>query len=221
MDIFGDNELVDITINTDDGASSVRLESRKARKYAHLHLHLEDLKFAMTCLGKFREIDDAFVKAALWRCAVLHYAKCYGVDSRGQLDKNDVLKDLPTNAKEFHEQIIHLRNKHIVHDENPFTYCLTGAMINPADGERKVNTIFTLLHSLPDEELTDQGVPKLAHLVSAVAKFLEQKLEILKLSIESDLEKKSHEELMGYKPLTVMRQSLDHIGSNKYEHIGK
>ena len=56
-------------------ARAIKLTGKRATKFAHLALHLHDLKFAGECLFQLRsetQFPD-IAREALWRSAVVHY----------------------------------------------------------------------------------------------------------------------------------------------------
>lgn len=112
----------------------VELNGAKAETYGHLALHHRDLEFAKKCLIKFMKFpttdENEFFREALWKCAVVTFAKCFGRnESRSRLEWNVIY--IQRQDREDYAFIDALRDKHIVHDSNPFSDYRVVAAINP------------------------------------------------------------------------------------------
>lgn len=126
-----------------DAAKLIQLEGPKARRLADLALHRSDLDFARECLTAINGIspDNEIARQALWRSAIVQYAKCFGSSkSRFQLQAAAIYKGDPMGLQIF-EYFSHMRDKHVAHDENAYAQCTPGAVINKPDKPHKVEKI--------------------------------------------------------------------------------
>lgn len=104
-----------------DAVKVLKLAGPLARRLSDLTLHRHDLEFADRCLEEINKApaEPPTVREALWRCAVVHYAKCFGHSAaRFQLSREKVYKGEPPESKLVFDYFRDLRNKHVVHDEN-------------------------------------------------------------------------------------------------------
>lgn len=89
------------------------------------------------------------IREALWRCAIVHYAKCFGSNAaRFQLSAQKILKEHPIGLI-AHNHFLALRNKHFVHDENSYSQSIPGAAINDGSKAFKIEKILTLNTDTP------------------------------------------------------------------------
>lgn len=110
-----------------DAIKLARVEGEKAYKLKDLALHRLDLHFAAQCLKSINEeAASDFMQDALWRCAIVHYVKCFGEGARKPLKAGAVYKDHPPEALDAQEHFWNLRNKHIAHDVSVFARCKSG-----------------------------------------------------------------------------------------------
>ncbi len=63
--------------------------------------------------------EEHLLQQALFRNAVLNYAKCFSQSGKGRitLDKNDIYKDMSA-LKDVHDQVMNLRNKFFAHSDD-------------------------------------------------------------------------------------------------------
>jgi hypothetical protein len=130
-----------------NAAMVICIDGPKARSIADLWLHNTDLEFADECLRLLIEMpkQPEALREALWRCAVVHFPKCFGGNkSRRNLRGKAVYKSRPDKAMEAFEFINALRNKHLVHDDNSLTECVPGAILNRVGATRKIARVVCL-----------------------------------------------------------------------------
>jgi len=126
-----------------DAAAVVALTGFKARRLAHLALHMRDLKFAASCLEAINSVPDDphTIRSALWTSAITHYVKCFGDGERFQLSANKIYRNDSKNALDAFNFFKTLRNKHVVHDENSFAQADPLAIISNDTKPYKVEKI--------------------------------------------------------------------------------
>jgi len=85
-----------------DAVRLVELNDPKARRISDLMLHQHDLEFADGCLEAINATppDSLLVREALWRSAIIHFAKCFGGSAaRFQLDRKKIYKNEPPDIR--------------------------------------------------------------------------------------------------------------------------
>lgn len=185
-----------------DAVKVLGLANPKARRLADFSLHRHDLEFALDCLEKIRNPDDEpnVTSRALWQSAIVNYIKCFGAStSRSSLDAKVVYKKHP-NAMEPHQFFDSLRNKNLVHDDNAYTQCLTGAVLNKAGMEFKIAKVVCL--SVIGETLCRENYDNLRLLTTNAVEWVTGKFDELADSITHDLESMSYDELFAMEPIT-------------------
>jgi hypothetical protein len=105
-----------------------KLSSEAARKFAALHLILDDMRFAEECLNEADCIGlpdgKNFRSRALIHSGVVAYARCFkgGVRALTLKPKELIVKGAPFDSH-IHHYMIALRDKHIAHSVNDFEEC--------------------------------------------------------------------------------------------------
>ena len=130
-----------------DAVKLIKVDGPKARRLGDLALHRSDLNFTLECLEAMEHLpeDQALIREALWRSAVIHYLKCFGdSQKRFQLDPTQVHKGCPPETHQAFEWFKSLRNKHIAHDENAYKQSAVGAAINAGNKSFKVEKIVSM-----------------------------------------------------------------------------
>ena len=96
-----------------DAVKLIKLDDPKARRISELLLHRHHLEFADRCLEAISKapVDSPTVREALWRCAIVHFAKCFGSSAaRFQLSREKIYKNEPPEAKHVFEYFQSLRD---------------------------------------------------------------------------------------------------------------
>jgi len=180
----------------------IRITGKLAERLADMHLHLEDLEFANACLDEINQApqDSRVVRQALWRSAIVHYAKCFGRSAaRKCLTVGPVYRGLD-KAPEAFNYFIDLRRKHVVHDENAYARAIPGAIVNPIGSARKIErvTCFALIAETLDQ--SHYGTLKL--LIQTAIEYVKRQIDELPDRILSDLEQLPHETLLAMEALS-------------------
>jgi hypothetical protein len=130
----------------------VEAAGRKAKRVADLTRHRLDLIFARDCLSlvQFPKETGNVSNEALWRSAIIHFAKCFGRSSgRGALSDNAIYKSKQPEARIAFTYFRDLRNKHLVHDDNPFVQSVVGAVLNPLELSPKIEAVLSIGLQVP------------------------------------------------------------------------
>lgn len=168
-----------------------------AKRVADFALHQADLRFAHDCLEEINRVPEEprTLRQALWRSAVVHFLKCYGDSgARSQLSEKKVLRGEPPEAMEVFQYFKSLRNKHVVHDENPYSQSLPGAILNNRDQPHKIEKIIAL--SVVAETLEQETYSNLRLLVEKSLAWVHKEFDRLCNTLTSDLEARSYDELL-------------------------
>ena len=178
-----------------DAKVLVQLSDRRAQRVAHLFLHLADLEFAAQCLDELpKQPADSIVQEALWGHAIVHYFKCFGSSkARSCLSEHKVLRGDAVGLEVFKE-FKSLRDKHLVHDENPLTQCIPAAALNDGTKAYKVEKIITI--SVISEIMTNDGWSNLRLLIEKAKDWVDAEYLRLCAAISADLENVPYEELI-------------------------
>lgn len=216
MDIFGDNQTVGVDISDMPNIEKmVSVKGKKAERLADLHLHLVDLNFAEKCLNNIEAIEDYDIKIALWKCAVIHYTKCFTSGQRSKLNADKILSEQPASAKSFHKAMISLRNKNIAHDENPFSQSFTAALILKKGMQSKIDRILNVSYN--QDPPLEGAVPALKLSIKVTKSWIDTESNELKEKIHEELEKLSHDQLLSNDPVKLYKVGLEEITKNKKE----
>lgn len=186
------------------------LRGPKARRLAHLALHLNDLLSAERCLTALAKGQVEPVRSALWFTAVVEYMKCFGKSQARFSLVSDVMyagNPLATDAFAFFKA---MRHKHYVHDENAFGQALPGAVINGPQCPHKIAKIVTL--AARGDIVSQENFTNLSLLVERAQEWVTCQYDELCDSITADLECLSHDELLALADVEYQKPVLDDVG---------
>jgi len=200
-----------------DASKVVQIKGQEAKRLASMSLHKEDLDFAESCLDAINlmEGDRVNIRQALWRSAVVNYFKCFDGSSKARtypLDKGKIFRSDPV-GREVHEYFKNLRNKHFVHDENPFSQCLPGAVLTRGDKPYKVEKIVCL--NVLSETLTQENFSNLKLLVGKSLEWVVAEFDRICDRITKELEKESYETLLEREGITFVVPSVSDATRNR------
>jgi len=193
----------------------VRLEGPKAKRLSDLALHRGDLAFAATCLAQINltQVDPPIARQALWRCAIIHYAKCFGdSESRFQLNADKVYARDPLAMLNF-RYFLDLRNKHFVHDENSYAQSIPGAVLNRGDKSYKIEKVVSL--SAIAETLEQINYSNLDALIQKALAWVTTDFDALCGIITSELEKESYAALLARPAISLTAPAVTDVGSKR------
>jgi hypothetical protein len=167
-----------------------------SRQLADVTLHRDDLRVSRDCVGLLRNADvsNPVIRESLWYSAIIHYCKCF--DHSGKIRAVVSISNyLPTGvAREGHQFFIHLRNKHLVHDENPYVQASTGAVIAPENKDNKVERV--ICTSITSITLSSENLAVLERLIDEALKWVESQFDQLCEQITQQLEGQQYETLL-------------------------
>jgi hypothetical protein len=132
-------------VDADQKVIFKRVDSHLVKQYQAIVLHEMDLQFCQSCLRELNSLDynkQSERAEAYWISCIARFFKCFGESkARSKLSASKIFK---TNAESTtdYEYFRALRNKHVVHDENPFSDVLVAVAINASEQETSFVEIF-------------------------------------------------------------------------------
>lgn len=201
-----------------DAAKMLKLSGHKARQLSELASHRFDLLIALDSLEGINTVspDMSLVRQGLWRSAIEHCVKCFSDSkSRSRLNPKKVFKG-DSDALEVFEYFKILRNKHIAHDENAYTECIPGAILNKPNSERKIAKVVCL--NAVAETLEQDNYSNLHKMVSETLKHVVTRFDNLCDDIAAELEALSYEQLAAMEQMVYSKPKLEDIGETRARH---
>ncbi len=198
-----------------DAVKLLKLSNAKAKRLADLALHKHDLDFALQCLDGINLVAEEpyALRLALWRSAIIHYFKCFGNSAaRFSLDQRVIYAGEPLAIENF-EFFRLLRNKNIVHDENSYTQCIPGAVLNKAGMEHKIAKI--LCSSFHGEVLGQDSFSNLRLLITHATEWVTRQFDEFCNKITADLESLKYEELYKMESVTYSKPTMHDLSRNR------
>jgi hypothetical protein len=198
-----------------DAVKLLKLSDPKAKRLADLALHKHDLDFALQCLDGINLVAEEpyALRLALWRSAIVHYFKCFGNSAaRFSLDQRVTYAGEPLAIENF-EFFRLLRNKNIVHDENSYTQCIPGAVLNKAGMQHKIAKI--LCSSFHGEVLAQESFSNLRLLITHATEWVTRQFDDLCDKITTDLESLKYEDLYKMETVTYSKPTMDDLSKNR------
>ncbi|MGM9515960.1 hypothetical protein ACS5PK_17050 [Roseateles sp. DB2] len=184
-----------------DAAALVEIDGPRVPLLQSLSLHRVDLTLAGAALGFIAEHSaQGPLREVLWYSAVARYFKCFQrSESRIRLEPDEVFSEAD-HARGTFKYFKDLRNKHLLHDENAYSQCLVGAVINQRQAQQKIADVVSIA---VNANSADQGhYESFFPLLHFTHEWVVARIEALRLEIASDLEYESYESLLDRKPLS-------------------
>ncbi|HQN64185.1 MAG TPA: hypothetical protein PLR90_01520 [Methylophilus sp.] len=199
-----------------DAVKVIGIDGRNSKRLADLALHKDDLKFADGCLDAINlSPEEPFViREALWRSAIVHFIKCFGDSkARFQLSSVRILKGEPPEAMTAFEYFKHLRNKHLVHDENSHSQSLSGALLKNGTKNYKIEKVVCL--ATVAGTLSQENYGNLKLLIQKSRSWVITEFDQLCNTIATELESVSYDDLLKRKSLEFQVPTNHEIDKNR------
>lgn len=174
------------------------------------------MEFSDACLDAINTApeDPPIVREALWRCAIVYFAKCFGNSAaRFQLSREKIYKGEPPEAKQAFEYFPHLRDKHIGHDENAYAQSISGAVLNRGDKPYKVEKIFCFRVHGNTLEQGNYGNLKL--LIQKALAWVVAEFDTCCEIVTKELEEIPYDELLKRPDATYRAPTVEEISENR------
>jgi hypothetical protein len=179
---------------------------------ADLALHNDDLEFTLQYLETLNHTpaENYVLRDALWLAAIVRYIKCFGGNqSRFSLDPKVIYNKDYAGAFEVYKYFGSLRNKHSVHDENSYTQCHPGAVLNKKGMDRKIAKVVGF--SAEVITLGQENWQNLHQLATIARTWVNAQFDELCNILISELEGKPYEELLAMEGITYTTPVIDAI----------
>ncbi len=198
-----------------DAVKAIRLAGPMARRLADLWLHKLDLDFVADCLSEINQVPDVerVKREALWRSAIVHYAKCFGTSkARFQLSAAKIFQGEPLGLA-AHKFFTDLRDKHLVHDENSYALCFPAAVLNRGDKNYKIEKVLCLAGFI--QTLNQEHWNNLKLLADKAHAWVVSEFDSVCDRFTKDLERKTYADLLARDGMTVRVPSLDEVSRTR------
>ena len=201
-----------------DAVKVVRITGPKAQRLASLALHRSDLEFSLECMKAINETPEQphVLREALWRSAIVHFMKCFGhSESRSRLTPKVVFKG-DGEAFDVFRHFESLRNKNLIHDENAFTQCLPGAVLNRENLDHKIAKIICM--SLVVSTMGQENYSNLHLLVTRTLRWVGEQFDELCDTLTTELEAEPYDELSAREGLIYKTPGPDDVHKARPKH---
>lgn len=196
-----------------DAVALKRIDIPVARQLQAVTLHQFDLSFcrdALVEIARLNRAENVLTVEGLWVAAVARYFKCFGGNkSRSQLSAKKIFKGHP-GAEAVFTYFQDLRDKHIIHDENPFTQAFTGVAVNRTEAQYKVADIISLAFNA--FTVDDAHLTQLTQLVDVTLAWVNAKRDELHNALGREYEQWSHQDLLALPDIQYTVPTADVIG---------
>ena len=198
-----------------DAVKVIRVDEPQSKRLADLSLHETDLAFAAECLEMINQVPDErqVLRQMLWRAAIFHYIKCFGKNrSRSSLSAEEIYKEDAGGLSTFN-YFRTLRNKHVAHDDNPYSQSLPGAILNRHDKSYKIEKVVCL--SVTADTLNQSSYSNLNLLIETTKAWVASEFETLCQAVMDELETKPYDELYGREAITYRKPTVFEMKKNR------
>jgi hypothetical protein len=201
-----------------DAVKVIKLRGKLAARLASYSLHSFDLKRALRILESINKFgaDQQMVQEALWHQAIVTYIKCFRPsEARYRLSEKKIYKEEPPEAFEAFRYFLAVRNKNIVHDENSYTQCLPGAVLNNRDQQQKIAKIVCV--NFIGSDLGQGNYSNLHLLITKALKWVKAEFDSLCDRLTRELEAEEYENLLEREGITYSKPSADDVYVSRAE----
>jgi hypothetical protein len=200
-----------------DSVKIINLDGPEAKRLADLFLHKLDLEFADFCLNTINQtpLENMTLRLALWHSAIIYYTKCFGRSTRFQLSQKKIYKNEPPAAIIIFDYFKNLRNKHLVHDDNPYSQCKPGAIINNGAKDYKIDKIICFAATV--NTLNEGNFGNLKLLIKDAKKWVDEEYDVLCERFTRELERYSYDDLMRRTSMTYQPPKPKQVSCSKLD----
>lgn len=156
-----------------------RLSGYEANRISDLSLHLEDLRFAESCINEIGMIgkEKFITQTALWRSAIIHFLKCFSESAKFRLSPEEIFSH---HLIKSYGVFLSLKNKfgrYAIHNESTYKTIETVALILDDGGQRRVEGIYS--RSLNNNVFQSEDIIELGELIEQTRAWVEIEKSIL------------------------------------------
>ena len=196
-----------------DAVKVIGLTGAEARQLSDYGAHLFDLDFATSCLAAINEEEDFMVREALWHSAVIHFIKCFQFSKTRLKLREEVVYESDSGARTAFTYVKNLRNKNIAHDENAYSQCLPGAVLNRPDANLRVPKVMFL--TAVASTLGPEDWSNLHMLATSARDWIRGRVDDLSDVIARELNQLSYEELDSRPVLEYSKPGPEDLNATK------
>jgi hypothetical protein len=193
-----------------------RIDDPIARQLCSIALNHADLSFCREAVAEITRRDrtsQPLIAEALWVAAISRYFKCFGSNkARTQLSSRKVLKSHVSAEKVF-AYFQNLRDKHIVHDENPYSQAVIGVAINARDAEHKIADVISL--TMNAFTIDDSHLSSFSQLVNVTLEWVRTKQDELHATLGKQYEAQSYDELMALSDVSYNVATSEKVSTSR------
>lgn len=196
-----------------DAVALKQIDDVIARQLRAIALHRFDLNFCRESLADLTRLDrgaQPLLAEALWVSSIARYFKCFGKNkARTQLTPKKVLKEHPGAEKVF-AYFQDLRDKHIIHDENPYSQAFTALVLNAQGAKFKVADIISL--AMNALTVDDDHLRSFSQLVEVTLAWVDAKRNALHNILGKEYEQWKYEDLLALPDISYTTPTSDKVG---------
>ena len=189
-----------------------RADSEMARQLQAIALHELDLSFCRYCVTQLASVDyekQSDLAEAFWISCIARFYKCFGNSrARTQLSEQKIFKGKP-KAQLAYKYFRALRDKHIIHDENPYSQGIVVVAINPPEAPDLLEKVFaTTIHVYIINELE---LKRLSELIDSTYAWVREKRAELEKLLTETYSQWTREQLLALPDLTTTSPGLTDV----------
>lgn len=196
-------------------AKVIKVQGPFALQLADLVLHMADLQSADEYLTGINQVQEHHLREGLMVAALVRLYKCFGVNAARKtvcLDPNLLFSSQP-DGLDTYKFYKHLRNKHVVHDENSFSQAPIGAVLNKREAPYKIERVLNL--AVASELVTQENFSNMKLLVEIALKWVRAEIERVSQEVTNALELESYDTLLARDELTISPADVGKVGKTR------
>ena len=192
----------------------LQLSGPKARTLEDFSLHSHDLTASLQLLEALNnKALSSEVRKGLWYHAITLFYKCFKhSDARRRLWPQIVFAKRP-DLMPAYNFFLNLRDRHIVHDDNPYIKAYAGVIVSKNNGSYTVEEIVS--HVAIFDILDENKWRTFYALAKHAAAWAEQEKQRLKNLLQIECEKKTPEEIDSLQALAITIPTINQVSTKK------
>jgi hypothetical protein len=157
--------------------------------------------------------DPTIVRVALWRFAVNDFFKCFKRSaSRKKLSADEVFQS-DTEGRKIFKHYEDLRDKHIAHDENAYSQCMAGAILNKVNSKDGIAEIISPVFTTQTFDQSAYSNIKL--LCEKTISWVEVEYDKVAFKIKTELEQIPYQELLKQDMIVYRAPTPNEVSGNR------
>ena len=192
----------------------LQLSGPKARTLKEFSLHHHDLTSSLQLLEALNNTSFSNeVRKGLWYHAITVFYKCFKhSDARRRLWPQVVFAKRP-DLMPAYNFFLNLRDRHIVHDDNPYIQSYVGVSVSV---ENDKYTVEDIISNVAVFDILDENIWRtFRELVQHTVDWVHTEKKRLQALLKKECEEKSPEELRNLKELSITVPTLAQVSTKK------